>query len=344
MAALLLASGAAIAQTGESKPMNGPTGEFREGVHRGEHGTRNYRLYVPSGASSGGARPLIVMLHGCTQDAADFAAGTRANEVGERAGAFVLYPEQPASAHPQKCWSWYDPAHQERGSGEPALLAGMTRAVLEEVGADPARVFVAGMSAGGSMAQILAATYPDIYHGLAVHSAPPYRSARDVPSALAVLAHGAPDTVALRRAVLAGMGERARPIPTLVIHGAEDTVVRVVNGQQVFGQWGGAAVAAAEGHGGPGLHARTPTEPAATAPGSVLALPDAGTGGAREGPLPVRHGPYPGAPVSVEYWEVEGLGHAWSGGSPEGTYTDARGPDATAAIFAFFLDPVPAGS
>lgn len=275
-------------------------GEVREGEHRSEHGSRRYRLYVPATAEGGPpGPPLVVMLHGCTQDPADFAAGTRGDEAAERAGAVALYPEQPATAHPQKCWSWYDPAHQGRGGGEPAILAGMIRQVLEETGADPERVYVAGMSAGGSMAQILVAAYPELFAGLAVHSAPAYRSARDVPEALAVLQHGIPDTVSLAELVLTTRGSRAPAVPTLVIHGAEDGVVRVVNGRQVTEQWRG-VVAAGEHHG-------------------------------RRAPR-------------VRYLEVPGLGHAWSGGSPAGSYTDPGTADATAAVFAFFLDPVPAGS
>lgn len=272
--------------------MQNTPGEVTTGHYADVHGARGWRLYTPSGDPPPVGRPLVVMLHGCTQDAADFAAGTRADAAGERAGALVLYPEQPATAHPQKCWTWYDRAHQRRGAGEPALLVGLIDHVVKTTGADPTRVYVAGLSAGGSMAQILAAAYPERFAGLAVHSAPPYGSAADVPGALAVLEAGVAEPGALAGRLLEAMGGEVRPMPTLVIQGAEDTVVRAVNGRQVAAQW---------------------TTPAAAAGGAVV------------------------------YREVAGLGHAWSGGAPDGTYTDPESEDATAAVFAFFLGGVPAG-
>jgi poly(hydroxyalkanoate) depolymerase family esterase len=320
--------------------MHTSVGEYLEGEYRSDRGDRRYRLYRPAPSEADpGSRPLIVMLHGCTQDADDFARGTRANPAADQAGAVVLYPEQPASANPQKCWNWFDPAHQSRGQGEPAILAGMTRQIARDVGADPDRIFVAGISAGGSMAQILAANYPDLYRALAVHSAPPYLSARDVPTALTVLQQGVADPTVLSEAVLAAMGDRARAMPTLVIHGHEDTIVAPANGEQVLRQWGEVAVQlGAEANpaeparihgmrGGPCPHvgglAAASEEP--TMPG-----PAEGTG------LSAVRCVYRGAPVPVEYWLLTGVGHAWSGGSAEGTYTEPRGPDATARIFEFF--------
>ncbi len=333
------------------------TGEFREGQFTNEHGTRRYRLYIPA-TTSHAAPPLIVMLHGCTQDPADFAAGTRANDHAEAAGALVLYPEQPATAHPQKCWNWYDPAHQGRGAGEPAILAGMTRQVMAETGADPARVFVAGISAGGSMAEILAAGYPELYRALAVHSALAYRSAGDVPTALTILQSGVADEAALPARVLDAMGEAARPIPTLVLHGAEDPVVRVVNGQQVLRQWAQVALQlGSHAHDG-GSPAGSPADSPAAAPAETpVAAPAAApadadcpivpgltaTSSRVEADAPATRCVYHGAAVPLEYWVVHGSGHAWSGGSEAGTYTDPAGPDATARIFRFFLPPDEAG-
>lgn len=322
--------------------MQSAPGEFREGKYTDEHGTRRYRLYLPSRDMST-ARPLVVMLHGCTQDPEDFAAGTRANERAESLGVIVLYPEQPESVHPQKCWSWYDPAHQARGGGEPALLAGMTRHVLEETGVDPERVFVAGISAGGSMAEILAATYPEVYRGLGVHSAPAYRSASDVPTALSILQAGVADPDGLPDRVLEAMGERARPIPTLVIHGADDPVVGAINGEQVLRQWAGVAIRAGS------LAAEGATHEEPVGPGAPAA-PDPGDGACpyiaglsvqrstMDAPAPAHRCVYRGAPVPLEYWRVEAMGHAWSGGSERGTYTDPAAPDATERLFRFFLE------
>lgn len=330
-------------------------GEFREGHYTDDHGSRRYRLYLPSAASSGApsghptgpppeARPLIVMLHGCTQDPEDFAAGTRANAHAEDAGALVLYPEQPVTANPQKCWNWFDPAHQSRGGGEPALLAGMTRHILDEARGDPERVYVAGISAGGSMAQILAAAYPDLYRGLAVHSAPASHVASDVPTALTILQQGAADPDALPARVLEAMGEEARPVPTLVIHGTEDPMVRVLNGEQVLRQWAGVALRA-----GPGAEPAAAPDPAGYPAADLAAdpadgcpeLPGLTVESSRvDAASPATRCVYRGAPVPLEYWSVEGMGHAWSGGSDRGTYTDPAGPDATERVFRFLLsDP-----
>jgi poly(hydroxyalkanoate) depolymerase family esterase len=340
VAGLLLASGPAAGPSGALEPghsMSVTSGEFREGEYSDQHGTRRYRLYVPSG-SQGTGRPLVVMLHGCTQDPEDFAAGTRANERAEAAGLIVLYPEQPATANPQKCWSWFDPAHQGRGAGEPALLAGLTRQAVAETGADPDRVFIAGISAGGSMAQILAAAYPELFAGLAVHSAPAFGSARDVAAALAVLQQGAPDPETLPERVLAAMGERARPVPTIVLHGQADAVVRAMNGEQALRQWAGVAVAAARPESGKAGSEQQAAgaEPAAAACPAVRGL--AGECTRVEAKAPARRCVYRGGPVGLEYWLVEGMGHAWSGGSSDGSYTDSAGPDATEQVFRFFLE------
>ncbi len=317
--------------------MSSTSGEFREGQYSDEHGTRRYRLYVPSGSPEPGRR-LVVMLHGCTQDPEDFAAGTRANERAEAEGFIVLYPEQPATANPQKCWSWFDPAHQGRGAGEPALLAGLIRYAVEETAADPERVFVAGISAGGSMAQILVAVYPELFAGLAVHSAPAFGGARDVPAALAVLQQGTTDPETLPARVLDAMGERARPIPTIVLHGEADPVVRAVNGEQALRQWAGVAMGAMRmesrevepGEGTGGAEAGPPACP------SVAGL--TAESSRVEATAPARRCVYRGAPVALEYWLVEGMGHAWSGGAGEGSYTDPAGPDATEQVFRFFLE------
>lgn len=343
VAGLLLASGPATGPCGAIQhdgkdileprsSMESAPGEFREGRYTDEHGTLRYRLYLPN-AGAGTARPLVVMLHGCTQDPVDFAVGTRANEHAEAAGAIVLYPEQPQSAHPQKCWSWFDPAHQARGAGEPALLAGTTRAVIEETGADPERIFTAGISAGGSMAQILTAAYPELYRALAVHSAPAYRSAGDVATALSILRQGVTDAASLPGRVLAAMGDRARPVPTLVVHGSVDPVVRVVNGEQVLRQW--AEVARRSG-------TATPQKAGAPIPTGCPDVPglsvETSTIEARK---PALRCVYSGAAVALEYWAVEGMGHAWSGGSEAGTYTDPAGPDATERVFRFLLGQEP---
>ena len=265
-------------------------------------GARDYKVYVPSGAE-GRALPLIVMLHGCTQTADDFAVGTGMNRLAEERGFIVAYPGQPSSANPSTCWNWFDLAHQERDQGEPAIIAGLTRAVMAEFSVDPARVFVAGLSAGGAMAATLSATYPELYAAVGVHSGLPHGAAADLPSAFAAMSSGAK---APRR-------KRAKGgVPTIVFHGANDRTVAPANAEAIL-----ADVRA-------GL-----AEPAQEL------IQDGTAGGRAYTRTVVTDGR--GVP-HAECWTVQGLGHAWSGGDREGSFADPHGPDASREMLRFFLE------
>lgn len=295
-----------IAETVAPRPVS--PGRFVSGTYSNAAGTRAYGLWVPrtdTGAAAS-ARPLIVMLHGCTQDADDFARGTRMNEHADRHGCYVLYPIQDGAANPQRCWRWFESANQVRGRGEPSILAGMTTQLAGEYGIDPARIYVAGLSAGAAMAMVLAETYPEVFAALGVHSGLPLGVSHDVPSAFAAMAG--------RSKLPSGADPAqrgARPVPGLVIHGAADRTVAPGNGDAVVRQ----LRARYERGAGVALVLSSTTEP--THAKSCFHTAD--------------------GRLVIEHWSVRNGGHAWSGGSSAGSYTDPAGPDATARIVEFFL-------
>ncbi len=265
-------------------------------------GSRNYRVHVPKSADQG-ITGLVVMLHGCTQNPVDFAAGTGMNALADKHGFVVLYPEQSRGDNAQSCWNWFSLGDQRRDRGEPAILAGMTRQIAEEHGVPEGKIFVAGLSAGAAMAVILGETYPDLYTAVGAHSGLPYGAARDVPSAFAAMSGNGPDVAA----PVAGTGT----VRTIVFHGSADSTVVPANGARIYRHAlnrGAAQTFHDESRGttaGRGFERKTVTD---------------GTG-----------------TVTLDYWSVDGLGHAWSGGQAAGSFTDAKGPDASAEMVAFFL-------
>ena len=279
------------------EPDNGDAGRVLTGHFGSGTQGRDWRLYVPPQA---GERPLplVVMLHGCKQDPDDFAAGTRMDDVAREHGCFVLYPAQSRQANPQGCWNWFKHSHQQRGRGEPAILAGMTRDIVQKHGIDPARVYVAGLSAGGAMAAILADTYPDLFAAAGVHSGLAAGSADDLPSALAAMRSGS-----------AGGTAKATARPIIVFHGDADHTVHPSNGEHVR-----------DGSLQAGAFAETQQERPARGRGYTRTVHRA-----------------PDGRVLAEHWLVHGSPHAWSGGSAEESYTDPKGPDASREMLRFFL-------
>jgi poly(hydroxyalkanoate) depolymerase family esterase len=275
---------------------------FIERTYSSAAGSRAYRLFIPSRYRER-PLPLVVMLHGCSQSPDDFAAGTRMNFLAEEQNCFVVYPAQPSQANQAKCWNWFRTADQQRGRGEPSLIAGITRQIMDDYVVDRKRVYVGGLSAGAAAAAIMGATYNDLYAAVGIHSGLACGAATDLPSALVAMRQGGHGHKVIS-------GDRP-PVPTIVFHGDRDTTVHPNNGDQILEQSVRTASTQKRVHRGqvPGGHAYTRT-----------ILSDASGRG------------------MLEHWNIHGAGHAWSGGSPAGSYTDPRGPDATREMLRFFLE------
>lgn len=276
------------------------TARFEQRRYCSDAGDLDYRLYIPASAAPG--LPLLVMLHGCTQTPEDFARGTRMNRLADEHGLLVAYPEQTRAANPQKCWNWFRSGDQHRDCGEPAMLANVVRQILADEGADPTRVYAAGLSAGGAMAAILADAYPDLFAAVGIHSGLPAGSARNVPGALSAMRSG-------------GRGKPASKIfvPIITIHGDRDQTVNEANNDAI--------VAAARTLAGSQLTVSHDTDKSASGTRSTREIQCDAAGA-----------------IMIERWTVHGAGHAWAGGDVTGTYTDATGPDASKAMLRFFLN------
>ncbi len=297
-------------------------GQFIAGSYSNQAGSRSYKLYIPS-SYHGQALPLMVMLHGCTQSPDDFAAGTRMNAIAEEKQCFVVYPAQTQAANSSKCWNWFNAIDQQRDQGEPSIIAGITRQIISSHNIDASQVYIAGMSAGGAMAVIMARLYPDLYAAVGVHSGLPYAAAHDLPSALAAMKGGVAGRSAPIKSSRSASGATAQrsAIPIIVFHGDRDTTVHPRNGEKVMAQSNGVNPAAAATPGTP--------EP------SVL-----------RGKIPNGHAytqtthQNAEGQVVAEHWVIHGAAHAWAGGSKRGSYTDAKGPDASQEMMRFFMTQV----
>ena len=272
---------------------------FLSGTFSNAAGSRHYKLFVPA-SYSGQRVPLVVMLHGCTQSPDDFAAGTEMNQYAEQSPCLVLYPEQSSSANSSKCWNWFKAMDQQRSQGEPSIIADMTREIIGSYAIDPSQVYVAGLSAGGAMAAIMGSTYPDLYAAVGIHSGLPYAAANDLPSAMQAMRDGMNEAKSAR----AQPGIR----PIIVFHGDRDTTVHPRNGEQLIAQHAPKDVSTS---------VVTGSEPGGLHYTRTIHQDD------------------DGQPVA-EQWLVHGAGHAWSGGSRNGSYTEQRGPQATKEMMRFF--------
>jgi len=295
-----------VPQGGNLSPQAAPVpegAEFRQGIHTGKAGSRNYRTYVPA-SIKGGARGIVVMLHGCTQNPEDFAAGTGMNALAEKHRLIVIYPEQSRGDNAQSCWNWFSLGDQRRDRGEPEILVGITRKAMAEHSVSPDRTFVAGLSAGAAMAVILGETYPDVFAAVGAHSGLPFGAAKDVPSAFAAMSGTAQEGP--RRASTAAVTR------TIIFHGTADATVHPSNGDRI---------------------ARDAMD---RGPRQTIQQDDQGSAGGRSFNRKITVAP--DGTTALEHWTIDGLGHAWSGGQPAGSYTDAKGPDASAEMIRFFFN------
>lgn len=306
-----IAIGRSLADSTE--PISEPTsevaarrpGEFLERSFAGTTGVRTYKVYVPAQhlAASSDPMPMVVMLHGCTQTPDDFAAGTQMNELADEHGFVVVYPAQSASANRQKCWNWFLVEDQQRDSGEPGIIAGITREVASMYRIDGRRIFVAGMSAGAAMAVILGATYPEIYAAVGAHSGLGYGAAHDLPSAFGAMRGGRGLAKSMRHVTT---------VPTIVFHGDGDHTVDASNAIAIVEQ-----ATARHGRATLRMDVRIGTTPS----GRTYRRTDYIDASDR---------------IMAEHWTLHGAGHAWSGGSTAGSFTDPLGPDASREMIRFF--------
>ena len=288
------------------------SGQFLNRAYSGPAGSRNYKLYVPS-VYSGTPLPLVVMLHGCTQDPSDFATGTRANRWAESRRCLVVYPEQIQRANSHRCWNWFRPIDQQAGRGEPALIAGIVKHVIDEYQVDTRRVYIAGLSAGGAMAAIMGHEYPELFAAVGIHSGLPVGVAHDVASALMLMKTG--QSALEPRAVTAAINQRM--VPVIVMHGDADKTVNPANAARLVQNAVETCLLI------------NPNAPLKTETQQIDAT---------DGHRAYRRTRYTtGNAVSViEQWELHGAGHAWSGGNAAGSFADDSGPDATQAMLQFF--------
>src|SRR5450830_153003 len=292
-----------------SSPGGDATVKNTTGQFDSEVGSLRYKLFVPA-SYDGTPIPLVVMLHGCGQNADDFALGTGMNELAEQFGCLIAYPEQSRGANWHGCWNWFDKAHHERDQGEPALIAGVTRKIMDDYAVDRAHVGVGGLSAGGAMAVIMGRTYPDLYTAVGCHSGLAHGSATDSHGAILAMRNGV-DLAPLEQATA------ATSVPTIVFHGDMDTTVHLDNSDGVV---------------------RQSMQSCPSRAGSAKVVRCEQTGNAKRAFTRTVHRGAAGE-VLAEQWTVHGAGHAWSGGSARGSYTDASGPDASKEMLRFFIGP-----
>jgi len=295
-------------------------------TYQGSSSSHPYFVYTPSNYHVGKAVPLLVMLHGCTQSAEDFASGTRMNQLAEKYGFIVVYPQQTRNDNRNLCWNWFRHAHQFRNRGEPATITNIVNAIKKSTSRwtiNSKQIYVVGASAGAAMAIILGATYPDIFAAIGVHSGVEYQAVTNITSAFKVLRQGGPDPVIQGEKAYEAMGKYKRVVPMIVFQGTRDRIVQPRSGDKVVQQWMHTNHLASHG-----LYFADFQKPTTVTSGKV--------------PNGYAYTVYSWKDTSGKeiqtYWKIHGLGHAWSGGSSNGSHTDSRGPNASEAMYHFLMN------
>ncbi|MBY8870364.1 PHB depolymerase family esterase [Micromonospora sp. PLK6-60] len=294
-------------------PARAATGTWFAGSYANLAGIRDYHGYVPSSYRPGTPMPLLVALHGCTENDVGFDVLTGFSALAERRGFLVVFPDQSTLANPAQCWNWPLSSNQHRGRGEPSIIAGITELVRSRWTVDPARTYVTGVSAGGVMSVIMAVTYPDLYAAAATVAGCEYECD--------VLRLRSPDQAGLD--AWREMGARARPVPVLVFQGGADPVVAPATADRIVGQWAQTDDLAYDG----------------LDDGDVTATPSrierGQVPGGRTYTRSVHHGP--DGTVLIEKYLIDGAGHVYPGGCSCSLYGDPTGPDASGLSWDFFL-------
>jgi poly(hydroxyalkanoate) depolymerase family esterase len=286
----------------------------------GQHGERDYKLYVPAKLDDR-ASPLVVMLHGCTQSPETFAESTQMNSRAEESGFLVLYPAQELNDNPTRCWNWFVPKNQSRDSGEPAEIVGMIEALARQYSIDRKRIYAAGLSAGASMSAILAACYPDVFAAAAIHGGTMYKSATSLVEAQKVMITAkAPDPERLAGEAWACGGEKRMTIPVMVWQGQGDNIVNRDNADHLARQFIALNDLADDGERNGSIKQVPRTESGRVDGGHAYTVTTYTSG---KSPL-------------VQYYQVDKMGHAWSGGKDDLLFSDAKGPDASQLTWSFF--------
>ncbi|WP_110515093.1 extracellular catalytic domain type 1 short-chain-length polyhydroxyalkanoate depolymerase [Herpetosiphon llansteffanensis] len=303
-------------------PQAASAGQWVTGSVNTSAGSRNYKLWVPTNYSASTPTALVVMLHGCTQTPDDFARGTEMNNLADAQTFLVLYPEQPTSSNANRCWQWWDAQHQARGAGEPSLIAAMVTTVQSSYNVDPNRRYVAGISAGAGMSVIMGATYPDMFSAIGVVGGLEYKAATSVLNVSMAMQTGGPNPEAQGLAAYQSIGTRANVVRVMVVHGSTDAVVAPINGQQVVQQWLTTNDYLDDSQRNNSVDANVDQTIADTVPNGRSYTRTIYNNAANQ-------------PI-IEHWAVNGMGHAWSGGSTAGSYTDPQGPKASNEFWRFF--------